>query len=373
MPRVSRGPQLYLKRRGDGAAVWYIRDGRRRISTGCAERDIAGARGAFGRYVAATLKPDFGDGDPSRVRISDVLRLYSDDVGERNSRPKEVAARLANLGQAFGPMMVAQITPSSCAAYVRGRGSPSAARRELEDLRAALRHAWRSRKLAAEIPVTLPPKSAPRQRWLTKGEAARLLAAALGWRFVPACDVSTHREIWAVWGRENREERALYAHVRRFLIFGLATATRHDALLAIGWRPHGAGGHVDFDAGMVYRRAAGSQETAKRRPPIPMIGSLRAHLERWRRMDGPLRLYVVTYDGTRMDRMQRAWRSAVARAGLGSDVIPHIMRHTFATWRLQEGWSLWDVAKAMGATMETAESTYGHHAPEYLPTRRARA
>lgn len=373
MPRVSRGPQLYLKRRSDGAAVWYIRDGRRRISTGCAERDATGAREAFGRYVAATLKPDFGDGDPARVLVADVLRLYSDDVAARNSRPKEVAARIANLGQAFGAMMVAYITPSSCAAYVRGRGSPSAARRELEDLRAALRHAWRSRKLAAEIPVTLPPKSAPRQRWLTKSEAARLLAAALGWRFAPACDVRTRREKWVVWGRESAAQRGLYAHLRRFIVLGLDTGTRHDALLGIGWRPHGAGGHVDLGARMVYRRAAGQRETAKRRPPVPMLRALAAHLDRWNRMDGPLRLYVVTYDGTRMDRMQRAWRSAVARAGLGPDVTPHVMRHTFITWRLQEGWSLWDAAKAAGATMETAESTYGHHAPEYLPTRRARA
>ena len=47
------------------------------------------------------------------------------------------------------------------------------ARRELEDLRAALRHAWKSRKLSVEIPVVLPPKSTPRDRWLTESEARK--------------------------------------------------------------------------------------------------------------------------------------------------------------------------------------------------------
>lgn len=373
MPRISRGPQLYLKRRPDGSAVWYIRDGQRRVSTGCADGDADGARGALGRYIAASQKPDFGDGDPARVRVADVIGLYATDVAGSSARPSEVAARLANLGRYFGALSAAEITPSTCAAYVRIRGSQSAARRELEDLRAALRHAWRSRRLALEIPVTLPPKSQPRERWLTRSEAARLLAAALGWRFAPCCDVRTRRETWAVWSREDARDRALYAHVRRFVALGLATGTRHDAILGIGWRPHEGGGHVDAERGLIYRRAAGQRETAKRRPPVPMLRTLPAHLSRWRRQDGPLRLFVVTYDGTRMDRMQRAWRNTVARAGLGPDVTPHVMRHTFVTWQLQAGESVWIVAGRAGMTPEIVERVYGHHCPDYLRSGRARA
>lgn len=373
MPRVSRGPQLYLKRRADGEPVWYIRDGDRRLSTGCAERDSHGAREALGRYIAATARPDFGVGDPDRVRVADVLSLYATDVAPSNSRPKEVAARLANLGRFFGALKAAEVTPSTCAAYVRERGASAAARRELEDLRAALRHAWRSRKLAMEIPVALPPKSRPRERWLTRSEAARLLAATLGWSFAPCSDVRTRRETWAVWGRDDARERALYAHVRRFVVLGLATGTRHDAILGLGWRAHDSGGHVDIERGLVYRRAAGARETAKRKPPVPMLGSLAAHLRRWKQLDGPLRIFVVTFDGTRMDRMQRAWRSAVARAGLDAAVTPHVMRHTFVTWQLQRGDPIWIAAGRAGMTPELVESTYGHHSPDYLRDRRARA
>ena len=61
-----------------------------------------------------------------------------------------------------------------------GEDFEAAARRELEDLRAAIRHHWEDGLCSALTPVVLPDKGSPRQRWLTRKEAARLLWAA--WR-----------------------------------------------------------------------------------------------------------------------------------------------------------------------------------------------
>lgn len=74
MPRVSRGPHLYLKRRPGGRALWYVRDGKSRFSTGCEQSDHRGARDALAAYLARAIgAPKFGDGDPDRVTVSDPL------------------------------------------------------------------------------------------------------------------------------------------------------------------------------------------------------------------------------------------------------------------------------------------------------------
>jgi hypothetical protein len=63
---------------------------------------------------------------------------------------------------------------------VGARGHKAAARRELEDLRAAVRHHWEAGLCTALTPVVLPENGEARERWLTRAEAARLIRAA--WR-----------------------------------------------------------------------------------------------------------------------------------------------------------------------------------------------
>lgn len=352
MPRPSRGPHLYLKKRGDGAAVWYIRDGDKRESTGSSQGDPVGARAALERYIARTTKPRFGDGDPHNVSVAAVIALYAQDKAPKVARPHEVARRLTAIEGYFGGLTVAEITPSTCEAYARHRVSLSAARRELEDLQAALNHAWRSRKLAVPVPVSLPAKSPSRERWLTRSEAARLVASALGWRFTKSGKVIDRK------GPRNQ-------HVARFLLLGLYTGTRHDAILAIGFRAHVGGGYVDLERGLLYRRASGDAETSKRRPPAPLMPRLRVHLRRWAAMPAS-GLYVVTYDGSRMQRMKRAWGTVREASGLDDKVTPHVLRHTCATWLMQRGVSVWDTAKFLGMTPQMVERVYGHHSPEFL-------
>src|SRR5262245_65246085 len=96
-------------------------------------------------------------------------------------------------------------------AYVRQRGAQAAARRELEDLRAAIRHHWEAGLCAALTPVALPDRGQVRERWLTRNEAARLLWAA--WRL---------RQRW----RDGSRDRTTAQHVARFILVGLYTGTR---------------------------------------------------------------------------------------------------------------------------------------------------
>ncbi|MEV5407153.1 helix-turn-helix domain-containing protein, partial [Streptomyces albidoflavus] len=52
-------------------------------------------------------------------------------------------------------------------------------------------------------------------------------------------------------------------------------------------------------------------------------------------------------------------------AKLGEGVSPHTLRHTAATWSMQNGTDLAKAASFLGMTVETLERVYWHHHPDY--------
>ena len=71
--------------------------------------------------------------------------------------------------------------------------------------------------------------------------------------------------------------------------------------------------------------------------------------------------YVIETRAAPLKRISDAFGAAVARAGLGADVTPHVLKHTFCTWGLRAGISVWDMAGLANTTAATIEKTYGHH------------
>jgi hypothetical protein len=91
---------------------------------------------------------------------------------------RNAAYNVGNLSKWWGGKNLSDVTSRNCRAYAEDKTS-SAARRDLEVLRAAIGHWHREYGPLPSVPsVVLPPKSEPRQRWLTRSEAARLLWAA---------------------------------------------------------------------------------------------------------------------------------------------------------------------------------------------------
>src|SRR5271154_4894827 len=105
MPRPGKGARHWLRpedRNPDGTlrkrAVWVIRDGPRRISTGCPAEDRAGAEQALGAYLAGKYEPDRVRGrHPSEILIADVLAIYLTDVATRHARDDETRQRVLTL------------------------------------------------------------------------------------------------------------------------------------------------------------------------------------------------------------------------------------------------------------------------------------
>jgi integrase len=356
MPTRSKGPRLWLRpQRKDAAgvvrrAVWIIRDGRHDESTGCFAHDIGGAERSLARYLATKhAKAAFGKRNrhPAAVPIADVLNLYARDIAPTHARPHETAARLATLDEYFKDATLADINGRACRDYAALRPK-GAARRELEDLRAAINHHRREGLCSEVVEVVLPQRSAGRDRWLTRSEAARLILAA--WRY-------RERQFGQATSRATRQ------HIARFILVALYTGSRAGAVCGAALEPTEGRGWIDLTRGVFYRRPSGSRETKKRQPPVPLPQGLLTHLRRWKRQG---QRFAVEWNGEPVKSIRKAFASAVADAGLTGKVTPHVLRHTAATWLMQAGVDLWEAAGFLGMTVEMLAERYGHHHPEHL-------
>lgn len=333
------------------------------MRTGCAASDRAGADRALASYLGQKYTPPTGKRGAD-LSITDVLVTYNREHAPHTSAPKTIGYATSALMPFWMGRSVLDVKAKTCRDYAARRArdgvKPSTVRRELGVMQAALTYWHREHGPLDSIPVvTMPDRAAPRERWLTRSEAARLLAGALGW-YVAAQDIKTRRT--TAW-RRNRSTKAPY--LARFILIGLYTGTRHGAILGLQWHPNTTGGWVDLDAGVLHRRAEGSRLTNKRRPPVRVGRRLLAHMRRWARLDRSTALHVVSYNGRPILKERRAWGTAVANAHLGHEVVPHVLRHTRATWMMQAGVPLWEAAGALGMSPAILERVYGHHSPDW--------
>jgi integrase len=361
MPRREKPPRLYLRARSGRERAWVILDSGKEISTGAGEKNVRAAEAALEEYLGSKRYTHFGRGHPASVLIDDVLAEYGDKHAPTTRRADLIGIAMDHLLGFFSGKTCASVTNTICIDYVRWRTGQadrrakrngrrikaSTARRELVVLSAALRWCWREGKLDRPIPVSLPPQAGPRERHLSRKEAAVLLAGALGW------------------DREGKRHRAkINRHLARFILLAIYTGTRHDAILRLQWIPNTKGGWIDLNSGVLYRRPAEAVDSKKRRPPLPIPPRLLPHLRRWR---GLTTRFVIEWAGKPIaSQERRAWQTARCLAGLGPEVTPHILRHTCATMLLQLGVSVYDVAGVLGTSEDVVRRTYGHHAQDHL-------
>lgn len=350
MPTRSKGCRLYLRRENGKPSVWIIRDGSRQIRTGCTSEQRGEAEQRLADYIAAKYRPDRTRGrDPAQITIADVLNIYLTDKAPTLSRPHELGQRVKRLAQFCEDRTLEDINGAFCREYVKRHGSASMAKRELEDLRAAVNHHAKEGLCSATVRVWVPEKAEPRDRWLTRSEAARLLWAA--WRY---------REVQKGRATARRSRQ----HIARFVLVALYTGTRAGAVCAASLERGIGRSFIDLENGTFERKPLGSRRTKKRQPPVRLPDRLLAHIRRWHRL-GLCTRAVVQWDGQPVKRVDKAFGRAAKDAGLGADVNRHTLRHTAVTWAMQNRADLWDAADFFGMSVETLIRHYGHHHPDH--------
>jgi hypothetical protein len=256
MPRRTKGARLWLRpaRRKGGRllanAVWIIIDGTKHIATGCLKHQADEAEKRLGNYIAAKYQPSRLVRDVDQIDIADVLSVYLDDCGSRIADQEKLERTIGRLNDHWGGKMLSQVTAAECRAYAAVRGRTGGARADLETLRAAINHHAKENLHYATVRVTLPAKGLPRDRWLTRDEAAKLIWACWRYREQQTLHRGRHR------GQLIRTDKRPLRHLARFILIGLYTGTRASAIAAAS--PYRDVGHsfVDLDHGIYYNNLA---------------------------------------------------------------------------------------------------------------------
>jgi hypothetical protein len=90
-------------------------------------------------------------------------------------------------------------------------------------------------------------------------------------------------------------------------------------------------------------------------------------MRRWERL-GIAKHHFVEWHG-KPSSVKTAFRTSVRLAQLSigdGNITPHTLRHTAATWLIQNGAPMWDAAGFLGMSEKTLRDVYGHHHPEHL-------
>ena len=182
---------------------------------------------------------------------------------------------------------------------------------------------------------------------LSRDEAARLLAAALGWD-----------------QQGRRHHQRINRHLTRFILIGLYSGTRSDRIRRLQWVENLQGGWVDLGKGILHRKASTEPETKKRAPSVPMGDRLLQHMRRWRPLT--TRYVIECYGRPVTDSLGTAFEGALELAGLTlppedpNRITPHTLRHSCVSWMLGQGMTPFQVGKYVGMTAQMVERVYGH-------------
>ena len=334
-PRLDR-PNFRLVLRGDRYYIRWWQDGRhQRVSAGTGDRSAAArfliqfeaglssnpppARRTIGAILDGYLadrKPRVAAYDTLVVACKALRRHLGELEPEHLSREQGrlYAARRRQEGYLVGPAGAQRRKPTSNGTIIR----------ELVTLRAALRWAVREKWIAADPYLELPRAPRPRDRWLTREEAARLLAACVR------------------------------PHVKLFVALALYTAARRGALLDLQWPA------VDLVSGVID---LGDGTGTKRRAQVPIAAPLLPMLREAK--EGATGPFVIESGGRQIADIKTGFKSALRRSGLAG-VTPHTLRHTAATWMAIAGVPMSEIARFLGDSEKTVERVYAKHSPDYL-------
>jgi integrase len=294
--------------------------------------------------------------------------------GAQVARPRELGQRMQRLLEFWRDKTCEHISSVSCNDYVNFRsGKPWAsanssqnpgsrktttagARRELEDLRSAIGLALADGILSEPVRIFLPKENPNREEWLTEEEVELLCQIA---RDTP--EVQTIHK-GARKGQTVETRKRPLAHVERFIRVAVMTGTRSSAICNASFERELERPWIDLENGLFYRRAPSQTEHKnKKYPTIPLAPALVEEMKEWKDAGAT---YVVEFNG-KPANCRKSFERLVRLANFDKKIVRHTLRHTAATWMMQEGVDLAEAAGYLGMSLETLQKRYAHHHPDY--------
>jgi site-specific recombinase XerD len=268
-----------------------------------------------------------------RTRTIDVIKIldqYEDE--HRTIASDRTMYAMKALKRFFVDRMVFEIDIPLCRQYIAHRMDAdvamSTAARELTTLRAACNHAIKWKRISDydrptfEIPTDLPR----REIWLFKDELRHLISTGTG-------------------------------RVKSFTKLAYGTGSRRRAIETLEWY------QCDLTRRSISLAKRGERKSNKRRPVVPMgeLYPLIKELYENRTND-----FVLGSDKDILYEFEKTLIQAdllhvEERDGRpAGKITPHVLRHSRATHMLEDGVSIYAVARLLGDNPTTVQRVYGH-------------
>lgn len=266
-------------------------------------------------------------GDQPRRTWQEAVVRWLEDTDYKRDHVKDIG-KLQWLDPYFGKLYLDEIKRDQIdqvAKIKKEQSSPSTANRYKALIRAILRMARDEWEWLDRVPrIRMYPEPKKRVRWITHEEAQRLL-----------------------------EE--LPPHLAVMAEFSLATGLRQRNCSMLRWD------QVDMARCMAWIHA--DEAKSGKAIAVPLnVDAMRVLTKQVGRHED----YVFVFRGRPVERTStKAWHNALRRAGI-EDFRWHDLRHTWASWHVQSGTSLYELKELGGwSTLEMVQR-YAHLAAEHL-------
>lgn len=274
---------------------------------------------------------------PSYITVSLILDSYLDYKGKEyklknlpTSYKESLEYAVKSFREKYGDLRIDQISQSTGREYISLRKeankSNSTIAKELSIVNAAVNFAIKEGWDIKYKALRLPPRAAPRDKWLSPNEAKNFLDS-----------IET-------------------LHVMVFAYLGFYTLARKGAILDLTWD------RVDLKRGLIDYNNPNRSLSNKRRSAVPMGKQLKAVLQEARK--AAQTDYVIEYNGKPVGNIKKAFAKAAKDAGIY--VTAHMLRHTGATLMAQRGVDPFTIAGMAGDSVKTIMANYAKHHPDYL-------
>ena len=204
-------------------------------------------------------------------------------------------------------------------------------------------------------------------RYRTTIQAILNAAKAEGWlsevpKLATRTDKKKKTRDWLTHAQWAKLCGELPAHTRAMAMFAVETGLRQANVLGLRWS------NVDIERQLVWVEAQDTKSNAAL--PVPLSeGALKV----LKGMRGAHEEFVFTFRGRPIKEVKTAFQAACVRAGVGTHdsgayrgFTWHGLRHTWATWHVQNGTPL-DVLQKLGGWSDLRMvMNYAHHSPGHL-------
>ena len=270
--------------------------------------------------------------------FEDVIGIYMAGTNHR-SKQRDLYS-LKRLQPHFGGRSVVDLKRADVRRYVVVRQEDgvqeSTIKRELKLFSAAINFV----RLEHDRPELVNPVQSlglaggePRVRWISRVQARSLIAAA--------------------------ERFARRPHLGNFIRLALSTGCRKNELLKLEWS------RVDFERRCFSLEAKHTKSARRRLVPLNEAALLALRdQKRWVVRHCPSSPWVFASEaGMRVTTLQKGFGAACERSGI-DDFRIHDMRHTFASWLVMDGVSLYVVRDLLGHSSVAVTERYAHLSPD---------